>query len=107
YAKHADLLVIDELGTESKNAYAYSQILSLIDTRYRAKKPLIITTNFVDQKLRDNLKIIDQKTNLLDEDERIYNRISEMCSTIKLTLPSYRVSQAQQKQAQLFETLDL
>ncbi|MCL1988844.1 MAG: DNA helicase, partial [Firmicutes bacterium] len=107
YAKHADLLVIDELGTESKNAYAYSQILSLIDTRYRAKKPLIITTNLVDAKLRNNLKTIDQKTNLIDDDERIYNRISEMCSTIKLNIPSYRIAQSKRKEADFFEALNL
>ena len=39
------LLVIDDLGVERNTEYAMEQMFTVIDSRYRSKKPLIVTTN--------------------------------------------------------------
>ncbi|HHX72164.1 MAG TPA: ATP-binding protein [Clostridiales bacterium] len=65
-----DLLVIDDLGVERDTPYATEQVYSVIDARYLAKKPLIITTNLTARE-------IQAETNL--SRRRIYDRIWEMC----------------------------
>ena len=39
------LLIIDDLGIERNSEFALEQVFNVIDSRYRSKKPLIITTN--------------------------------------------------------------
>ena len=41
----ARLLIIDDLGTERNTEYALEKVYNIIDSRYRAGKPLILTTN--------------------------------------------------------------
>jgi DNA replication protein DnaC len=52
-----ELVVIDDLGVERGTSYASEQVYSIIDTRYRSGKPLIVTTNLSpdDFKNADNL----------------------------------------------------
>ena len=40
-----DLLIIDDLGVERSTEYAMEQMFYVIDSRYRSRKPMIITTN--------------------------------------------------------------
>lgn len=68
------LLVIDDLGAERQSEYALEQVYSVIDTRYKAKKPLIITTNLP-------LKDMQQAKNM--DYQRIYDRVLEMCIPIQ------------------------
>lgn len=42
---HTDLLILDDLGTEYKNAYSVSCLYNIINTRLLQKKPIIISTN--------------------------------------------------------------
>jgi DNA replication protein DnaC len=44
-AKNADLLYIDDLGSEKLTEWGKEKVYNLIDTRYRANKPILITTN--------------------------------------------------------------
>ena len=39
------LLVIDDFGMERSTEYALEQIYDIVDSRYRSRKPLIVTTN--------------------------------------------------------------
>ena len=39
------LLVIDDFGMERGTEYALEQIYNIVDSRYRSRKPLIVTTN--------------------------------------------------------------
>ncbi|MDE6723183.1 MAG: ATP-binding protein [Eubacterium sp.] len=43
---NADLLVIDDLGTEFKNAYSVACLYNIVNTRILKKKPTIISTNY-------------------------------------------------------------
>ena len=49
------LLVIDDLGVERSTEYAMEQMFTVIDSRYRSKKPLIVTTNLKLEETRQTL----------------------------------------------------
>ena len=65
------LLVIDDLGVERNTEYAMEQMFTVIDSRYRSKKPLIVTTN---------LKLEEIKNPPDLAHARIYDRILERCA---------------------------
>ncbi len=46
------LLIIDDFGMERGTEYGLEQVYSVIDGRYRSKKPLIVTTNLTLTELR-------------------------------------------------------
>ncbi|MGN0680142.1 MAG: ATP-binding protein [Oscillospiraceae bacterium] len=69
--REVDLLVIDDLGTQNNSERDLKLLFDIVDTRKRAKKPLIITSNLSVNELRD-----DSDYNR----HRVYNRIIEMCS---------------------------
>lgn len=43
--KTVDLLILDDLGREKQSEWSQQILFDIIDARYRAKKPIIITTN--------------------------------------------------------------
>ena len=105
--RDASLLVLDDLGVEYKTAWAYEKFYSIIDTRYRANKPIIITTNFALDALRENLAIVDLRTRLTDPSERVFNRITEMCVFHEIVGTSWRITKGAQNKAALFADLGL
>lgn len=70
-----DLLVLDDLGAERNTEFSVEQVYSVIDKRYKASKPLIATTNYSPQSLKGMIDI---------QHQRIYDRIFEMCSPVKV-----------------------
>ena len=70
------LLVIDDLGIERDTSYAKEQVYNIIDSRYRAGLPMIITTNLSIDKIKNPDDI---------ENMRIYDRILERCFPIEIT----------------------
>lgn len=64
------LLVLDDLGAERDTAYGSEIMYNVIDGRYRAKKPLIVTTN---------LDLADMANETDIWRSRIYDRVLEMC----------------------------
>lgn len=64
YVKTCDLLIVDDLGVENVKEFAIEKLFTLLDTRYRTKKPFIITTNL-------SIEAIKEKFG-----ERIYDRIT-------------------------------
>jgi DNA replication protein DnaC len=103
----ARLLILDDLGVEHKTNWSYEKLYSIIDTRYRARKPLIITTNLTLDGLRDNLSIIDSKSGTHDNSDRIYNRIIEMCAFIETTGESWRIQKGEENRKALFDELGI
>ena len=67
-----DLLIIDDLGAERSTEYAMEQMFSIVDSRYRSGKPLIVTTN---------LKLDELKHPPDLAHARIYDRILETVFT--------------------------
>jgi len=85
---NADLLILDDLGTENKTPWSKSTIYNIIDSRYRSKLPLIITTN---------LDVNPKQTNgILTRlyDRRTEDRILEMCVPMQNTGKSIRLEEA-------------
>ena len=69
------LLVLDDLSAERKTEYMQEIVLNVIDARYRAKLPLIITTNLTREELLHPADITYQ---------RIFSRLFEMCTPIEI-----------------------
>lgn len=65
-----DLLIVDDLGVERSSEYMQEQVYSIIDARYRAKRPIIITTNLTAEELKNPKDVMTA---------RIYGRILERC----------------------------
>jgi len=105
--RDASLLVLDDLGVEYKTAWAYEKFYTIIDTRYRANKPVIVTTNLTLDTLRENLSIVDLRTKLTDPSERVFNRITEMCAFHEVIGASWRISKGMQNKAALLADLGL
>lgn len=69
-----DWLILDDFGTERRTEFSDEQVYQIINTRYNAQKPLIITTNLSKKELIDSA--VDTKTS------RIMSRINEMCPAV-------------------------
>ena len=80
-----DLLIIDDLGAERNTEYALEQMFSIIDSRYRCNKPLIVTTN---------LKLDELKRPPDLAHARIYDRILERCAPILFAGKNFREDNA-------------
>lgn len=78
YVTTCDMLIIDDFGVEKSTEFVVEKVFTLIDARYRAKKPVIITTNL-------NLNDITAKFN-----NRIGDRLAEMCYPIEVIGESKR-----------------
>lgn len=82
------LLVIDDLGMERQSDYALQIVESVIDERYKANKPIILTTNLSMAELQNpkDLKYA-----------RIYSRILSMTSPVKAQGEDRRKSEHSEK----------
>lgn len=68
-----ELIVIDDLASERDTEYMGEIVQNIIDSRYRAGLPLIVTTNLTSEELKKPAEIRKQ---------RIYSRLFEMCIPI-------------------------
>lgn len=82
------LLILDDFGMERGTEYALEQIYHVIDSRYRSRKPLIVTTNLHLNELKDPKNAAYA---------RIYDRLLEMCAPILFEGKSFRRETAQAK----------
>lgn len=78
-----DLLVIDDLGIERKSESGYMQeiVFNIVDSRYRAGLPMIITTNLLPDEIKNTPDVRYQ---------RIYDRIIERCFPVEIKGTSRR-----------------
>lgn len=77
-----------DFGMERGTEYALEQIYNIIDSRYRSRKPLIVTTN---------LTLTELKNPQDTAHARIYDRLLELCTPIACTGPSMRKDIGQAK----------
>ena len=75
------LLIIDDLGIERNTEYAKEQVYNIIDERYKAKLPLIVTTNLTLDELKDSKELAYR---------RIYDRVLSMCVPVSFHGESHR-----------------
>ena len=75
------LLIIDDLGIERSSEFALEQVFNVIDSRYRSKKPLIVTTNLTLDELKHPSDL---------GRARIYDRVLERCVPLKINNQNIR-----------------
>ncbi|UWG68419.1 MAG: AFG1-like ATPase [Bacteriophage sp.] len=83
-----DLLIIDDLGAERDSEYMWEKVMDVIDTRYRAGLPLIVTTNLNPKDLYDPSDIRRQ---------RVFSRLKEMCIFLEVNGADRRSKKMQDK----------
>ena len=88
----APLLILDDFGMERGTEYGLEQVYNVIDSRYRSRRPLIVTTNLSLQDLQH-----PQDT----AHARIYDRLLEMCAPIRFSGENFRKATAQDKLTRL------
>ncbi len=93
----AMLLIIDDFGMERGTEYGLEQVYNVIDSRYRSRKPLIVTTN---------IPLHDLQHPLDTAHARIYDRLLEMCAPIRFSGENFRKITAQDKLARLKNLMD-
>ena len=93
----APLLILDDFGMERGTEYSLEQVYNVIDSRYRSRRPLIVTTNLSLQDLQH-----PQDT----AHARIYDRLLEMCAPIRFSGENFRRATAQDKLARLKILMD-
>ena len=69
------LLILDDLSAERKTEYMQEVVFNVIDSRYRAGLPLIVTTNLTSEELQHPSDIAYQRT---------FSRLLEMCLPVKV-----------------------
>ncbi|WP_338990844.1 ATP-binding protein [Fusobacterium polymorphum] len=81
--KEADMLFIDDLGSEKLSEdWGKEKLCTLIDTRYSARKPILITTNLTATEMVDFLRYKNT--------DKILDRINQMTKTFDFTWETKR-----------------
>ena len=94
----AKLVIFDDLGAERNTDYALEKIYNIIDSRYRRKLPMLLTTNLTIDEMKD------------EEDRRysrIYDRIFETCYSMQFTGPSWRKKEANRRFTEMEKLFDI
>lgn len=96
--RKCQLLIIDDIGAERQTDYMCEQVYNIIETRYRANKPLVITSNVTLDQLKNcnDIRLV-----------RTYDRLKEMCHPIVMNGDSRRVKKANDRFLKLKEELEV
>ena len=92
------LLILDDLAAERKTEYMNGIVYSVIDARYRAGLPLIVTTNLTAEELKNPSDMSNIRT---------YSRLLEMCHPIKVEGKDKRREKLKANFASMSELLGL
>lgn len=94
---NAALLILDDLGAERSTDYAQEIVYNVVDSRIRANKPMIITTNL---RLNSMMNTEDMRYS------RIYDRVLECCYPVELSGQSFRKEAANDRFEQMRRFLE-
>lgn len=86
--QQCDLLILDDFGMERQTEYGREQVFGILDGRYLARMPLIVTTNLSLNELKHPADLPSQ---------RIYDRVLEMCVPVCFDGDSLRPQKAREK----------
>lgn len=84
----AKLVIFDDLGAERSTDYALEKVYNIIDSRYRRKLPMIVTTNLTIEEMKEET---DRRYT------RIYDRVFEVCYPMQFTGVSWRKKAANKR----------
>ena len=83
-----DLLVIDDLGKEKPTEWVLEKLFLIVNNRYNNYLPIVITTNYNRNQLRERL-CINKNYSIVDS---IISRLYEMCVGIEIKDDDHRMS---------------
>lgn len=86
-AKDAELLILDDLGQEHANEFVRTKLHELLDARYQAARPTIVTSNHSEDEIAGRIG------------EPALSRIREMCDRHVVTATDYRPAMAERRRA--------
>ena len=92
------LLIIDDLGVERQSEYVAEIVQNIVDSRYRAGLPMVITTNLSPKDFSETQDVAKS---------RLYSRISEMCLPLIVKGVDRRKANAADSDKELAELLGL
>ena len=92
------LIVLDDLSSERNTEYMNEQIFQIVDARYRAQLPMIITTNLTMSELKNPQEIAKR---------RIYDRVLERCHPIRVSGTNKRKAKIKNDYADMQKMLGL
>lgn len=96
--ERVQFLVLDDVGIERKTDYMAEKVFEIIDTRYRSRRPLIVTTNLTLEEIANPQQM---------EYKRVFDRIVEMCQPIHVSSEGRRKAVAKEKSIKAREILGL
>ena len=91
-------MAIDDLGVERDTEYMSEQVTTNIDTLYRAKVPMIITSNYTPKQLIESCEI---------RKRRVFDRILERLLPVKVDGESRRKAMGRKDFAAMSRMLGL
>jgi DNA replication protein DnaC len=83
---NCDLLIIDDLGKEKPTEWSIEKLYYIVNARYEKNLPLLITSNYDIEKLKDRLTVKDN----FETAEAIVSRIFEMCRGLNMVYEDFR-----------------
>lgn len=92
------LVAIDDLGVERDTEYMSENVTTIIDSLYRSKVPMIITSNFAPKQLTEAVEI---------RKKRVYDRMLERCHPVKVNGVSRRKEIGRNEFAEMNKLLGL
>lgn len=79
------LLILDDFGMERQTDYAREQVFNIINGRYTAGRPMVITTNLTLQQMKNPESMAEK---------RIFDRVLEVCVPVYFDGESLRTAKA-------------
>ena len=92
------LLILDDLGAERDTEFMQEMVYNIVDTRYRAGLPFIVTTNLTGEQIAKAQDITYQ---------RIYDRILERCFPVAVEGSSRRRAKLKETHGDMKDILGL
>ena len=80
----ADLLILDELGSQKPTSFVQDILYYVINSRYNDEKPTIFTTNYLDEPREREERLEDRIGN------RLRSRLHEMSERVVIESDDYR-----------------
>lgn len=103
YLSKFDLLIIDDLGIERGTDFMVESVSDIINMRYEAKKPMVITTNVDLYNVSKRLECHDESQGMKIATSRIFSRIFEVCLPVMMRGPKRKINSVIGEADQLYD----
>ena len=80
----ADLVVLDDIGTEKPTEWAVNRLYLIVNERYNTNKPLIVTSNYSSKEIEERLNNPTDAKTAGVTGSRIVSRLLEMCKILTI-----------------------